>query len=93
MRSVGFKSGRGGNPNMFFFMTVHTRFLGAGDEEEVFSKDLYWISDKSLKLADYVDNDSRLLRKEVDRSCEEISERIVGRLRWEHYFSAALLSQ
>jgi hypothetical protein len=91
-RSVGFKSGQGGNPNIFFFMTVNYRLLRAGDGEEVFSKDLYWISDKFLKLADYVDNDSRLLQEEINRSCEEISERIVGRLRWEHYFSAALLS-
>jgi hypothetical protein len=84
VRSVGFKSGPGGNPNIFFFMTVHYRLLRAGDEEEVFSKDLYWISNKSHKLADYLDNDSRLLRKEIDRSCEEISERFVGKLRWEH---------
>jgi hypothetical protein len=84
VRNVGFKSGPGENPNIFFFMTVHYRLLRAGDEEEVFSNDLYWISDKSHKLADYVDNDSRLLRKEIDRSCEEISERFVGKLRWEH---------
>ena len=92
VRSVGFKTGPGGNPNIFFFMTVHYRLLRAGDEEEVSSKDLYWISDKSLKLADYVDNDTRLLQEETNRSCEEISERIVERLRWERYFSAALLS-
>jgi hypothetical protein len=84
VRSVGFKSGPGGNPDIFFFMTVHTRFVGAGDEEEVFSKDLHWVSDKSFKLADYVDNNSRLLQEEIDRSCEEISERIAGRLNWEH---------
>jgi hypothetical protein len=53
VRSVGFKSSSGKNPNIFFFMTVHTRFVGAGDEEEVFSKDLHWVSDKSFKLADY----------------------------------------
>jgi hypothetical protein len=80
VRSVGFKAGPGGNPNIFFFMTVHCRFVGAGEEEEVFSKDLHWVSDKSLKLADYVDNDSRLLQQEIDRSCEEISARIAGRL-------------
>jgi hypothetical protein len=84
VRSVGFKSGWGENPNIFFFMTVHTRFLQAGDEEEVFSKDLHLISSRSHKLADYIDNDSRLLQEEIDRMCEEISERIVGRLRWEH---------
>jgi len=84
VRSVGFKSGRGGNPDIFFFMTVHCRFVRAGDEEEVFSKDLHWVSDKSFKLADYMDNDSRLLQKEIDRSCQEISERIAGRLNWEH---------
>jgi hypothetical protein len=83
VRSVGFKSGPGGNPNVFLFLTVHYRFLRAGDEEEVFSKDLYWISDKYLKLADYVDNDSRLLREEFDRACEEISAKIAGRLLYE----------
>ncbi|MDH3558881.1 MAG: hypothetical protein OES18_23825, partial [Deltaproteobacteria bacterium] len=80
VRSVGFKSGPGENPNIFFFMTVHCRFVRAGDEEEVFSKDLHWASDKSFKLADYVDNDSRLLQEEIDRSCEEISAKIAGRL-------------
>jgi hypothetical protein len=80
VRSVGFKSGPGGNPDIFFFMTVHCRFVGAGEEEEVFSKDFHWLSNKSFKLADYVDNDSRLLQQEIDRSCEEISERIAGRL-------------
>ena len=83
MRSVGFKSGPGENPNIFFFMTVHCRFVRAGDEEEVFSKDLHWASDKSFKLADYVDNDSRLLQEEIDRSCEEISAKIAGRLLYE----------
>ena len=38
MRSVGFKSGPGENPNIFFFMTVHCRFVRAGDEEEVFPR-------------------------------------------------------
>jgi hypothetical protein len=80
VRNVGFKSGRGENPDIFFFMTVHCRFVRAGDKEEVFSKDLHWISDKSFKLADYVDNGSRLLQEEIDRSCEEISESIAGRL-------------
>jgi hypothetical protein len=84
VRSVGFKSGRGGNPDLLFFMTVHCRFVRAGDEEEVFSRNLHWVSDKSFKLADYMDNDSRLLQKEIDRSCQEISERIAGRLNWEH---------
>ncbi len=83
VRSVGFKSGPGENPNIFFFMTVHCRFVRAGDEEEVFSKDLHWASDKSFKLADYVDNDSRLLQEEIDRSCEEISAKIAGRLLYE----------
>jgi len=80
VRSVGFKSGRGGNPNIFFFMRVHTRFLRVGDEEEIFSKDFLWQSDEALKLADYVDNDSRLLRKEFDRACREASEKITLRL-------------
>jgi hypothetical protein len=84
VRSVGFKPGRGPNPDIFFFMTVHCRLVRAGDEEEVFSKDLHWLSDKSFKLADYLDNDSRLLQDEIDRSCEEMSERIAGRLNWEH---------
>ncbi len=83
VRSVGFKSGPGENPDIFFFMTVHYRLVQTGDEEEVFSKDLYWISDKSLKLADYVDNDSRLLQEEINRSCEKISERIAERLLYE----------
>jgi len=83
VRSVGFKSGPGENPNIFFFMTVHCRFVRAGDEEEVFSKDLHWASDKSFKLADYVDNDSRLLQEQIDRSCEEISAKIAGRLLYE----------
>ncbi len=93
VRSVGFKSGPGENPDIFFFMRVHYRFVRTGDEKEIFSKEIYWISDKSVKLAEYVDNDSRFLQEEINRSCEEISERIVGRLRWEHYYSAALLSQ
>jgi hypothetical protein len=80
VRSVGFKTGTGGNPNVFLFLTVHYRFVRTGNEEEVFSKDLYWISDKYLKLADYVDNDSRLLREEFDRACEEISQRIAKKL-------------
>jgi len=80
VRSVGFKSGRGGNPNIFFFMRVHTRFLRVGEEEEIFSKDFLWQSDEALKLADYVDNDSRLLRKEFDRACREASEKITLRL-------------
>ena len=84
VRSVGFKSLQGENPDLFFFMTVHCRFVRADDQEEVFSKDLHWVSDKSFKLADYVDDDSRLLQEEIDRSCEEISERIAGRLNWEH---------
>jgi len=83
VRSVGFKSGPGRNPNIFFFMTVHYRLVRTGDEEEVYSKDFYWITDKYLKLADYVDNDSRLLREEFDRSCEEISERIAKKLLYE----------
>ena len=83
VRSVGFKSGIGSNPNLFFFITMHTRFVRIGDEEEVFSKDLYLISDKSHKLADYMDNDSQLLQEEIDRMCEEMSKRIVERLRWE----------
>lgn len=83
VRSVGFKSGIGRNPNIFFFITVHYRFVRTGDEKEIFSKNFTWSSPKFLKLADYVDNDSRLLREEIDRSCEEISERIVGRLLYE----------
>jgi hypothetical protein len=84
VKSVGFKSGPGENPNILFFMTTHYRFVRTGDEEEVFSKDFHWVSDKYLKLATYVDDDSRLLRQEFDRSCQEISERIVRRLRWEY---------
>lgn len=84
VKSVGFKSGPGENPNILFFMTAHYRFVRTGDEEEVFSKDFHWVSDKYLKLADYVDDDSRLLRQEFDRSCEEIGEKIVKRLRWEY---------
>jgi hypothetical protein len=84
VKSVGFKTGPGGNPDIFFFMTVHARFVRTGDEEEVFSEDYYWISNKYLKFADYVDNDSRLLQEEIDRSFEEISERIARRLNWEH---------
>jgi hypothetical protein len=82
--SVGFKSGPGTNPDIFFFMTVHYRFARTGEEKEIFSKDFYWFSDKYLKLADYLDDDSQLLREEFDRSCEEISEKIVERLRWEY---------
>jgi hypothetical protein len=84
VKSFGFKSGPGENPNIHFFMTAHCRFMRTGDEEKIFSKDFHWISDKYLKLADYVDDDSRLLRQEFDRSCEELSERIVRRLGWEH---------
>jgi hypothetical protein len=84
VKNVGFKTGPGGNPKIFFFMTVHYRFVRTGDEEEVFSKDFYWFSDKYLKLADYVDNDSRLLREEFDHACREASEKIVKRLRWEY---------
>ena len=84
VKNVGFKTGPGGNPKIFFFMTVHYRFVRTGDEEEVFSKDFYWFSDKYLKLADYVDNDSRLLREEFDHGCREASEKIVKRLRWEY---------
>jgi len=83
VRSVGFRSLWGENPDLFFFMTVHCRFVRAGDEEEVFSKDLHWVSDKSFKLADYVDNDARLLQQEINRSCEEISARIAGRFLYE----------
>ncbi len=83
VRSVGFKSGIGRNPNIFFFITVHYRFVRTGDEKEIFSKNFTWSSPKFLKLADYVDNDSRLLQEEIDRSCEEISERIAGRLLYE----------
>jgi hypothetical protein len=77
VKSVGFKTGPGGNPNVFLFLIVHYRFVRTGDEEEVFSKDLYWISDKYLKLADYVDNDSRLLREEFERACRKATEKIV----------------
>ena len=80
VRSVGFKSGPGTNPTIYFFMTVHYRLLRAGDEEEVFSKDLYWISNKSLKLADYVDNDSRLLQEEINLACGVASEIITKNL-------------
>jgi len=80
VKSVGFKSGIGRNPNIFFFLTVHTRFVRAGDEEEVFSKDLYLISDKSHKLADYVGNDAQMLRQEFDHACKEASETITNRL-------------
>jgi hypothetical protein len=65
-------------------MTVHYRLVKAGEEEEVFSNDLHWVSDKSFKLADYVDNHSRLLQQEIDRSCEEMSQSIAGRLNWGH---------
>ena len=84
VRSVGFKSGRGENPDLSFFMTVHCRFVRAGEEKEVFSRELHWVSAKSFKLAEYVDNDSRLLQEEIDRACEETSERIAGRLNWVH---------
>jgi hypothetical protein len=84
VKNVGFETGPGGNPKIFFFMTVHYRFVRTGDEEEVFSKDFYWLSDKYLKLADYVNNDSRLLREEFDHACREASEKIVKRLRWEY---------
>jgi hypothetical protein len=60
--------------------TAHARFLRAGEEEEIFSKDFFWQSDESLKLADYVDNDSRLLREEFDRACREASEKISQRV-------------
>jgi hypothetical protein len=82
--SVGFKSGPGTNPDIFFFMTVHYRFVRTGEEKETFSEDFYWFSDKYLKLADYMSNDSRLLREEFGRSCEEIGERIINRLRFEY---------
>ena len=84
VRSVGFKTGPGENPKIFFFMTVHYRFVRTRDEEEVFSKDLYWFSDKYLELADYVDDDSRLLREEFEHACRETSERIAERLVWEY---------
>ena len=61
-------------------MTVHCRFVRVDDEEEVFSKDFHWVSYKSFKLADYVEHDSRLLQEEIDRACEETSERIAGKL-------------
>ncbi len=83
VRSVGFKSNPGRNPYIRFFITVHYRFVRTGDEKEIFSKEIYWISDKSVKLADYVDNDSRLLQEEINRSCEEISEKIAKKLLYE----------
>jgi hypothetical protein len=84
VRNVGFKSGPGRNPDTFFFMTVHYRFVRTGDEKEIFSKDFYWISDQyHLRLADYVDNDSRLLQEEFDRACRKASERIAKRLLYE----------
>ena len=84
VRSFGFKTGPGKNPDIFFFMTVHYRFVRTGDEKEIFSKDFYWISDQyHLRLADYVDNDSRLLREEFDRACRKASERIAKRLLYE----------
>ena len=83
VRSVGFKSGIGSNPNILFSIKVQTRFVRAGDEEEVFSKDLHLVSVRFHKLDDYIDNDSRLLLEEIDRMCEEMSKRIVERLRWE----------
>jgi hypothetical protein len=83
VKNVGFKTGPGGNPKIFFFLTVHYRFVRTGDEEEVFSKDFYWFSDKYLKLADYVDNNSRLLREEFDHACREASEKIAKKLLYE----------
>jgi hypothetical protein len=80
VRNIGFTSGPGRNPDIFFFMLVHARHLRVGDEEDNFSEDFHWRSDRSHKLADYVDNDSRLLQEEIDRSCEEISEKIAKKL-------------
>jgi hypothetical protein len=83
VKNIGFASGPGRNPDIYFFMLVHARHLQVGGEEDNFSEDFYWRNDKYLKFADYVDNGSRLLQEEIDRSCEEISERIAKRLLYE----------
>jgi len=79
VRSVGFKSGPGRNPKIIFFITVYYRFIRIRDEKEIFSKEFTWFSHKYPRLADYVEDDSRLLREEFDLGCRVASEIIVKR--------------
>ena len=79
VRSVGFKSGPGKNPKIIFFITVYYRFIRIGVEKEIFSKKFTWFSHSYPRLADYADDDSRLLREEFDLGCRVASEIIVKR--------------
>ncbi len=80
VRSVGFKSGPGRNPKIISFLTVYYRFIRIGDEKEIFSKEFTWFSHSYPRLADYADDDSRLLREEFDLGCRVASEMITKNL-------------
>jgi hypothetical protein len=79
VRGAGFKEGRGENPLIAFFAKVHTRLIRTMDGKEIYSREFEYKSPKYYS-ADWLDDDARLLREEINNSFNELPRQIVEEL-------------
>ncbi len=75
----GFKEGKGKNPLIAFFMKVRTRLIRTADGKEIYSREFEYKSPVH-RSSDWLDEDSRLLREEIDHCFEELPTQIVEEL-------------
>jgi hypothetical protein len=79
VKGAGFKEGRGENPLIAFFVKVHTRLIRTMDGKEIYSREFEYKSSK-YNSADWLDDDARLLREQINNGFKELSRQIVEEL-------------
>ena len=79
VKGAGFKEGRGENPLIAFFVKVHTRLIRTMNGKEIYSREFEYKSPKYFS-ADWLDDDARLLREEINNSFNELPRQIVEEL-------------
>jgi len=79
VKGAGFKEGRGENPLIAFFMKVHTRLIRTMDGKEIYSREFEYKSPRYYSV-DWLDDDARLLREEINNCFNELPRQIVEEL-------------
>ena len=76
--SLGFKGGKGSNPNISAYMKVNARIINVADGEEIYSNIWSHVSKEHLLFV-WVKNNAELLYGEFDKCYQGLAEDIIER--------------
>jgi hypothetical protein len=79
VKGGGFKEGKGKNPLIALYMTVHIKLIRTMDGKEIYSREFEYKSSKH-NAADWFDTDACLLRDEIENCFKELPKQIVEEL-------------